>query len=349
MSAPGESLPGRRDARELGRRLRVLATFCLCLVACARGAPAPVAAGASLAASVPEHAASARPVAVERRSVALHFDLNGRQFPLPLVHGTVGGEPVWMLVDTGANSHVVASWVARKIGMPLRALGEIGSDHAGRPVNAYAAVHPNVAIDGWGSLGDGPVLVTDVPEPIAGIGIGAFISPQSLPREGEGVVLDLARREMHAAPWGEALRGLDARGGPALAPDGARLCEDVTSLIRGLAFVLPANVEGHKVSLLLDTGAHHTDLLTTSRAGGALASRGTASKEQMYAASGLVRTRLVHAARVKVGAWSVTTDIDLVPGVADRACPRDGAVSMDTLSRCTLLLGRKEMLGRCGP
>jgi predicted aspartyl protease len=282
------------------------------------------------------------------RSVALHFELNGREFPLPIVRGTVGGEPVWMLIDTGANSHVVASWVARKVGMPLRSLGEVGSDHAGRAVNAYAAVHPNVSIDGWGSLGDAPILVTDVPDPIAGIGIGAFISPQALVRDGEGVVLDLAAREMHMARWDEGLRQVESRGGVQLAPEGARMCKDEAGLIRGLAFVLPATIEGHRVSLLLDTGAHRTDLLTTSKAGTALAARSTTSKEQMYAASGLVRTRVVHGAHVKVGAWSVTSDIDLVPGVADRPCPRDGAVSMDALGACTLLLGKKGMVGRCG-
>jgi predicted aspartyl protease len=308
---------------------------------------APITAGASLAASVP--VGSGDREGRERKAVALHFDLNGRAFPLPLVHGTVGGEPVWMLVDTGANSHVIAGWVARKIGMPLRPLGEIGSDHAGRAVSAYAALHPRMSIDGWGPIDAGPILVTDVPEPIAGMGIGAFVSPQALSREGEGIVLDLANHEMHAAPWVEAVRSLEARGGVPIAPGGARLCRDDASLIRGLAFVLPAEVDGHKVSLLLDTGAHHTDLLTPSRAGSVLAGRSSVSKEQMYAASGLVRTRVVRAARVKLGGWTVTTDIDLVPGTADRACPRDGAVSMDALSGCTLLLGRTTLLGRCGP
>ena len=321
------------------------------LAACARppAAAAPtssIASGASLAASVP-----VRPETVaarDGRAVTLHFDLNGQSFPLPLVHGTVGGEPVWMLVDTGANSHVIAGWIARKLGMPLRPLGPIGSDHAGRAVSAYAGLRPQASIDGWGPIDAGPILVADVPEPIAGMGIGAFISPQALSREGEAIVLDLAKHEMHAAPWADAVRSLDARGGVSITPAGARICRDDTSLIRGLAFILPAEVDGHKVSLLLDTGAHHTDLLTPSRAGTSLAGRSSASKEQMYAASGLVKTRTVHGARVKLGAWSVTTDVDLVPGTADRACPRDGAVSMDALAGCTLLLGRTTLLGRCG-
>jgi predicted aspartyl protease len=332
-------------------RVAASAASSLTLFACAGPAAtaptasAPVASGASIAASVPVRIAPARP---SRKAVTLHFDLNGRSFPLPLVHGTVGGEPVWMLVDTGANSHVIAGWVARKLGISLRPLGDIGSDHAGRAVTAYAALHPRASIDGWGAIDDGPILVTDVPEPIAGMGIGAFISPQALSRGGEGVVLDLGKHEMHTAPWAEAVRSLEARGGVSITPSGAHICRDDASLIRGLAFVLPAEVDGHRVSLLVDTGAHHTDLLTPSRAGTLLAVRSSASKEQMYAASGLVKTRTVHGAHVKLGGWSITTDVDLVPGTADRACPRDGALSMDALAGCTLLLGQTTMMGRCG-
>jgi hypothetical protein len=57
----------------------------------------------------------------------------------------------------------------------------------------------------------------------------------------------------------------------------------------------------------------------------------------------------VHAADLRIGDWSLTSDVDLVPGVADPVCPRDGVVSMDALQSCTLLLGRDRVRGRCGP
>jgi predicted aspartyl protease len=290
----------------------------------------------------------APPPRPEPRSAHLRFELNGRAFPLPLLHGTVSGEPVWMLVDTGASSHVIASWVARKLQMPLRALGDVGRDHAGHSVSAYAVDHPNISIDGWGPLADASLLVADVPEAIAGMGIGAFVSPQWLAGDAEGIVLDFGAREMRSALWDDAVRELGHRGGLAIAPDGGRLCENRGSLVKGLSFVLPASVDGRNVNLLLDTGAQRTDLLTTSPAGELLVRRSSPSPEQMYAASGLVRTRLVHAAQVKLGHWTITTDIDLVPGVADMTCPRDGVVSMDALASCTLLINRKQVLGRCG-
>lgn len=306
--------------------------------------------GPLVAATVPGTTAPAVTDApVGPRKAHLSYELDGRRFPLPLVRGTIGGQSVWMLVDTGANSHVVASWVARRVGLPMRALGNVGSDHTGKAVRAYSVEHPGIVLDEWGALPDGEVLVTDVPEAIERIGIGAFVSPQWLAGQGEGLVLDLAGAEMHAAPWDEASRTLEGRPGSDLAPAGVHACRDDASAIRGLAFVLRASVDGHGVDLLLDTGAHRTDLLTTSAAGKALAPRAAPSHEPKYAASGLVQTLVVRGVALHVGDWAVTSDVDLVAGVADPLCPRDGVVSMDALASCMLLFGQGTMRGRCGP
>lgn len=306
--------------------------------------PAPI-----LAATVPSAPAStSERTPTAPRQTSLAFELNGRAFPLPVVHATVSGQPVWLLVDTGANSNVIARHVAQKAGLPMRALGDVGSDHTGRAVAAYSVEHPDVVVDGWGSIADGPMLVTDVPEPIARIGIGGFLSPQWLAERGDAVVLDLPAREMRTAPWDDAVSALSQRGGRTLTPGGSRVCADDGSAIKGLAFVLPAKIDGRAVQLLLDTGAHRTDLLTTSRAGKALVANSAPSHEQMYAASGRVKTRVVKGAEVRVGEWSMTTDIDLVPGISDPACPRDGVVSMDLLGACVIVLSRAGVLGRCG-
>jgi hypothetical protein len=283
------------------------------------------------------------------RHARLSYELNGRPFPLPVVHGSIAGVPAWMLVDTGANSHVIASWVARKARLPMRALGDVGSDHTGRRVSAYSVERPGVVLDEWGRLGDGPMLVTDVPEAIERLGIGAFVSPQWLAEPGGALVLDLAAGEMHGASWTDASQGLDARAGQEIAERGPRLCRHDQSIIRGLAFVLRASIEGRGVDLLLDTGALQTDLLTTSPAGKALAARATPSHEPMYAASGLVHASVVRAAEIQIGGWALTSDVDLVPGEADPLCPRDGVISMDALRSCTLVLGRQSLRGRCGP
>ena len=256
------------------------------------------------------------------RRVALQFELNGRKFPLPLVHGTVAGEPVWMLVDTGANSHVIASWVARKVGLSMRALGDVGSDHTGRAVSAYTVEHPAVTIDDWGPLADGPMLVTDVPEPIERIGIGAFVSPQWLAGRGTALVLDLPRGDAHGAlgrrrrrRWTRGRARRSRRG----APGSVATTRAPSRVSRSCC---AASVDGHGVDLLLDTGAHRTDLLTTSAAGaaaGGAARRPAASRCTPPRASS--RRASCARRRSRIGDWSLTSDIDLVPGVADPLVP----------------------------
>lgn len=280
------------------------------------------------------------------RRAKLRFEIRGRAFPLPLVSGTIAGQPVLMLVDTGANSHVIAGWFARKLGLSMKKLGDVGTDHVGKTIATFRIEKPELAIDDWGTLTPTPVLATDVPEVIEKLGIGAFISPQKLAEEGDAVVLDLAKGELRPAWWDEAHYELSASGVPLVLGE-ARACEETEGPIKGLAFVVPATVEAQRVDLLLDTGAQHSDVFTTSVAGQRLAAQSTVNKEPMYTASGKISARKLKGARVTAGSFSVNTDVDLIGGGADASCPRDGVLAMDVLRSCTLLLGRSRVYGRC--
>src|SRR5690606_2650081 len=68
------------------------------------------------------------------RRATLRYEIRGRAFPLPLVSGKIAGRPALMLVDTGANSHVIAGWFARKLALPMKKLGDIGTDHVGKSI-----------------------------------------------------------------------------------------------------------------------------------------------------------------------------------------------------------------------
>lgn len=280
------------------------------------------------------------------RKAKLRYEIRGRPFPLPLVTGTIAGQPVLMLVDTGANSHVIAGWFARKLGLSMKKLGDIGTDHIGKSIATFRIEKPELAIDDWGALTPMPVLATDVPEVIEKLGIGAFISPQRLIEEGDSVVLDLAKGEMRPAWWDEAHYELSATGVPLVLGE-ARACEETEGPIKGLAFVLPATVESQRVELLLDTGAQHSDVFTTSTAGGRLAAQSIANKEAMYTASGKISARKLKGARVGAGSFTTIADVDLIGGGADSSCPRDGVLAMDVLRSCALLLGRSRVYGRC--
>lgn len=269
--------------------------------------------------------------------------LNGRAFPLPLVHGTVAGVETLILVDTGANSHVIAGWLARKANLTLRQMGDTGTDHTGRAIETRRAPHPQVVITGWGNLPDEPMLVTDVPEAVSRLGIGAFLSPQQLATDDVPIILDFPNKEMRT---GDATTA-PSNVGSALTLDPVRACLDEDSPVKGRAFVVQGKVDGQAVELLLDTGAHHSDLLLSSTPGKALLPRSEASKEQVYAASGKVTPRILRSAKVVVGAVEGTFDVDLIPGERDDFCPRDGVLAMDVLQSCELILSPKTVKGQC--
>lgn len=280
------------------------------------------------------------------RHAKLKFEIHGRAFPLPLVTGTIAGRPVLMLVDTGANSHVIAGWQARKLGLAMKKLGDVGTDHVGKPIATFRIEKPELAIDGWGTLDSTPVLATEVPDVIEKLGIGAFISPQRLVEHGDSVILDLAKAEIHTARWDDAQAELRASGTPLVVGD-ARVCEENEGPIKGLAFVVPAIVGSHRVELLVDTGAQHSDVFTTSLAGQRLGPQSVQNKDPMYTASGKISARKIPGTRVSAGEVTVTTDVDLIAGRSDEACPRDGVLAMDVLRTCTLLLGRSRVIGAC--
>lgn len=287
----------------------------------------------------------ARP-ALTRRAT-FRYEINGHPFPLPIVKGSIAGVPTSMLVDTGANSHVIAGWFARRLRLPMKKLGDVGTDHVGKTIATYRIEKPAITLEGWGRLDVPTALAAEVPDAIERLGIGAFISPQRLTEEGDAVVLDLAAAELRSAWWDEAHYELSEVGEPLVLGHSGRVCEENEGPIRGLAFVLPARIENHPAELLVDTGAQHSDLLTSSAAGQRLAAQSVTSKEPMYTASGRISGRKLRGARVSVGSVATVTDVDLIPGSSDTSCPRDGVLAMDVLRKCALLLGRDRIYGRC--
>ncbi len=270
--------------------------------------------GTSGKAAVAQNAAATPGDSHELRHVDLEFAIHDKPFPLPVVHGTVAGVPTLFLVDTGANAHILSGALARKAELTTKAFGDVGVDHSGRSIETRRAPHPQVHIDNWGDLPDEPMLVTDVPEAVTRLGIGGFLSPQQLVTDDASIVLDFQKSEMRQMHRGDTL---DASGS-ALALDPPHMCLDRDSPLRGLAFVLHAQIDGHDANLLIDSGAHHSDLLSASSPAKALFPRSEPSGEPVYSASGKVTPRTVRHAHIRVGALEATRDIESDPGTAGR-------------------------------
>lgn len=286
------------------------------------------------------------------RRARLEYEVEGRPFRLPVVRATVGGVPTLLLVDTGASSHVLTRWLAKKAKLPVDDQGDRSLDHAGREVASLRTSAPRLVVDGWGPLDDRPTLVIDVPEALERLGIGGFLSPQSL--GGGTVVLDLLRGELRDTTSPGEEKGALAewatfsRPEPKSLPDPVA-CADPSSVLPALTFVLPARIGDEAVSLLVDTGAQRTDLFATSPAGKSLAARAEPG-EPVILAAGKVETKVLRATALTVGDVKAEVDVGILPGASTPSCPRDGVLGMDALRRCVLVIGQGTFHGRClGP
>ncbi len=323
---------GRRDVSSVIRRSLTVVSIALLTSSCADGARS----GRSADGPTVERRSGRRELT---RQARLEYAIHGRPFPLPVVAGSVAGHPTLLLVDTGANSHVIATWLTRTLGLPLRELGDRGRDHVGKAIPTFRVDNPRLTIDGWGALSATSALATEFPATLERLGIGGFVSPQRLDEGGDAVVVDLARGELRSSVWDVALRELEDRGALLVGPDQAQTCEDTDGTTKGVAFVVRATVEEQEVQLLLDTGAPHSDVFARSRAGRYLASRSVPTTEHVYSASGEIRARTVKGARLRAGAYDTSIDLDLIDGAPDGTCARDGVIAMDVLRSCAVLLG----------
>lgn len=305
-----------------------------------------LAVGCGGAAKGPVVAAAPHEAAHTPRRIPLAYSLRGRNFPLPIAKVTVGGVPSLALVDTGANSHVIAGWLARKAKLSTASMGDVGVDHAGHSIDTRRAPHPSIVVEGWGELADAETLVTDVPDAIARLGIGLFLSPQQLASPGTPVVFDLQERELRESAGDDDLEET-VRGLVKLTTKPARGCIDDDSAVPSRAYVVSAQINGLAAELLLDTGAARTDLLVLSSAGKALLPKSEPNKEPIYAASGAVTSRTSRAALVEVGDVHRTVDVDLLPGKLDPFCPRDGVLAMDVLASCALVFETNDVRVFC--
>jgi len=323
-------------------RLRALLSG-LALAACGPKTPATVA-PVDVPSVVDAGAAKVEAPPPEKRRADLDYVLKGRPFASPVVRATVNGVETTMMVDTGANTHMLTGWLARKANVETKQIGDSGTDHTGKAIRARRADRPNIAIEGWGAIADRPTLVVDVPDKLEQLGIGGFLSPQQLATADDLVVLDLERAEMRTAKPSE----VEAMPGRVLGRGPARTCSEQDANIgRTLAFVVKGSLETHDVDLLVDTGAPMTDLLGISAAGKALGPKTVENKDEIYAASGKVKPRLFKGGKLVLGEVEAKLDVNILAGANDPFCPRDGVVAMDVLRHCTLVLSPTSITGTC--
>jgi hypothetical protein len=281
----------------------------------------------------------------EVRRAKLHYDVAGLA-PLPFVRGTVGDEPTWMLVDTGAATHVATSQIAKRGGVRTATSSEELEDHSRATLSAARADLSQISLEGWGKMPRGRLLVIEQEEGgiAAKANVGVFLSPQKLGQSLEdkkAMVLDLRAAEMRIVGEDEVSKVLGSRPHDPLVR-GVRACNGV--------FVVQAEIEGEPVNLILDTGATRSTLYEATAAGKRLAPKAVKSTMRGEAPSGKVESRTYPGARIASGGLSVTSDLELFAGSPPSDCSNDGVLGFPALRSCVLVFGpqRGQLRARCG-
>jgi hypothetical protein len=125
--------------------------------------------------------------------------------PSPLLRATVSGQEAWFIVDTGAETHTLASWFVKAAG--LKPQGRKGRLIGSTGVSRDSARFKNVAVQ----FGAGRQLTlreafeAEFPGIFAEQRIGGLISPRLLVAGDAAVVLDLRLPELLFEPFDAAV------------------------------------------------------------------------------------------------------------------------------------------------
>ncbi len=279
---------------------------------------------------------------VQQKQTPIYFEtLAGRPFPYPLVHVTIAGKPSVMILDSGSTDIVLSRSVVNRLGLTVSSNHGKGTDAAGRGVSVAELSVPDIAIAGWGQLTHVRVLVTPLPKAFDTLGIAGVLSPQRLAEPGDSTVVDFSSNQVTVLPDAQALAMLGNK--PRLKPSPIVCSKGSGAQLYGVQ----ANVNGLKVPLMFDTGASSTGIDAGSRAGKHLINQSQRGAKTILAASGPMQTRVLPAARLRVGRTAKTLDVQLVPGSHKPDSCFDGALAMDFLRQCTLVLGSKSATAAC--
>lgn len=250
----------------------------------------------------------------------------------PLVRATVAGEPVTLLVDTGAPRSVLPEAFVRAHGLrrwPAATDVEM-VDANGKA--ARMSVLPGVPLQFEGE--STPLALDFLMNP--GANAGPILAPQDLLGRGWAIVIDLGGGELRYEPEGDALKRLRERGSP--------LRELRYSGCRGRTHrVVRATVNGVPSDMLIDTGSEST---TLARNHPALRSMESTLGQPGAALGVSSRGKALIVDQVPIGFAEATYVLPAMVLPVSGDCWK-GAIGADLLRHCTLVWGWSSLWAAC--
>jgi hypothetical protein len=270
--------------------------------------------------------------------IKLQYDpqLVSAGFPSPLLRGTIRGQSVWFLVDTGAGVHVIASWFAKSAQIPTKQGRTRARGSTGAEVLVSAASGETIRIDGTNQeLRLRQAAVIEFPAKFEEQKIAGLISPQLLSPKGQAAILDLREPRLSFGP-------------PPEPTVGTRICRNPESPFENLSYAAPVTSGDVEAVMVVDTGATGTTVSPASTLGSTLAPRATQSKERIQGVGAPPQSiKTVSGVPLKFGDGQVTITVSL-GGPASSTCGPAGTLGMDALRQCKLVMGGGTFAWSCG-
>lgn len=273
--------------------------------------------------------ASAPPPAPHRMQLILEDSQGGVR---PLVRATVAGEPVMLLVDTGAiRSILPAEFVrAHQLRRWPASTDEEMKDVNGRVV--WMSILPGVPLQFEDE--SRPLPLDFILNPVANG--EPILVPQTLLGRGWVMVIDLERGELRYEPQAEALRRLGEEG-TALQELRYSGCGD------GAHRVVRATVDGVASDMLVDTGASRTTLARNHPALRSMQSR-LGDRGTVTAVTSRGDALLVD--QVPIGFAGTNHVLPVLVHPVSGDCWK-GLLGADVLRHCTLVWGWSSLWAAC--
>lgn len=257
---------------------------------------------------------------VGMRCAELAFETPRGRVAVPVVRAQQGAHVVHFVVDTGADTHVLAPEAARRLGLSVRE-----ASRAGGASDQLADV--DLVLDGGWRVPQRSVVIFDLSHTdLAAMQIDGVLSPQLLASEREDVVVEIEKRRMRLA----APAATDDTAGLSLGT--AEACLPTTDFPTRMYRVHGDLGRGDEprltsgVALKLDTGRRST-VLFSNVPGVSLV------LEPEDRAGGHVPGVL------RIGDVTMQGPLPLIERAAFTACRSDGLLGLDVLAPCTIVLG----------